>query len=71
MISKHEYKAFLVGSPDVELSLIGGGITLDDSQAPHVQAQIDIAWPGHWSEQGPTGAYIPDPADAGTFIPGS
>lgn len=48
MISQHVYRAFLVGAPDVELSLMGGTITLDDTTAPHVQGGIDIAWPGHW-----------------------
>jgi hypothetical protein len=48
MISTHVYRAYLIGSPDVELSLIGGQITLDDTQTPHVQATIDVAWPGHW-----------------------
>lgn len=48
MISTHVYNAFLIGSPDVELSLRGGSITLDDTAAPHVQGGIEIAWPGHW-----------------------
>jgi len=48
VISQHVYRAYLIGSPDIELSLIGGSITLDDATAPHVQASIDIAWPGHW-----------------------
>ena len=48
MISQHVYRAYLVGSPDVELSLRGGKITLDDATAPHVQANIDVAAPGHW-----------------------
>lgn len=42
MISKHVYSAFLVGTPDVELSVKGGTITLDAGQAPHVTASIDI-----------------------------
>lgn len=48
MISQHVYRAYLLGSPDVELSLRGGKITLDDATAPHVQANIDVAAPGHW-----------------------
>lgn len=48
MISEHVYRAYLIGSPDVELSLIGGTITLDDAADPHVQADIDVVWPGHW-----------------------
>lgn len=48
MISTHVYEAFLIGDPDVQLALIGGQITLDDSRAPHVQADIEVAWPGHW-----------------------
>lgn len=48
MISTHVYSAFLIGSPDRELSLRGGSITLDDTSAPHVQGHIEIAWPGHW-----------------------
>jgi hypothetical protein len=44
-VSTHVYSAFLIGSPDVELSLRTGSITLDAGAAPHVQATIDIALP--------------------------
>lgn len=48
-VSEHVYTAFLIGSPDVKLSCLGGSITLDESTAPHVQASLDIAFPGAWS----------------------
>lgn len=48
MISAHVYRAFLIGTPDRELTVKGGQITLDDSRAPHVQADLTIGWPGEW-----------------------
>lgn len=41
-ISTHTYSAFLIGTPDVELSLIGGGVSLDAGRWPHVQASIRV-----------------------------
>lgn len=41
----HNYSAFLVGSPDVELSVRGGRIYLDSGRSPHVSGYIDIAVP--------------------------
>lgn len=43
--STHTYQAFLLGTPDVELSVRGGRITLDSGRAPHVDASIDVAVP--------------------------
>ncbi|TQJ31944.1 hypothetical protein [Microbacterium sp. SLBN-146] len=43
--STHIYSAFLIGTPDVPLSVTGGSVTLDAGAAPHVQAEIRIAVP--------------------------
>lgn len=48
MISSHVYSAYLIGDPDVQLGLLGGQIALDDTRAPHVEGDIEVAWPGHW-----------------------
>lgn len=45
MISTHEYTAYLVGSPDVELSVRGGQVRIDAGAASHVTASITIAVP--------------------------
>lgn len=44
-VSKHVYAAVLLGSPNLPLSVRGGSITLDESAAPHVQGDLDIAMP--------------------------
>ncbi|WKT89803.1 hypothetical protein QYR02_02495 [Microbacterium maritypicum] len=41
-ISTHVYSAFLIGTPDVELSLIGGDVSLDAGRWPHVQASVRV-----------------------------
>lgn len=46
MNSTHIYRAYLVGSPDVELSVEGGSITLDATRTPHIAADLQIASPG-------------------------
>ena len=43
--STHVYTAFLIGSPDVELSVMGGSIALDAMRGPHVEGQLKIALP--------------------------
>ncbi|WP_295824193.1 hypothetical protein [uncultured Microbacterium sp.] len=45
MKSTHVYKAFLIGTPDRQLGLRTGAITLDDTSAPHVSARIDLSIP--------------------------
>lgn len=50
--STHTKEAYLLGSPRVELSVIGGRITLDAGRAPHVQARLDLPFPGHWESAG-------------------
>jgi hypothetical protein len=45
MISAHVYSAVLHGTPDRPLALTGGQITLDESNAPHVQGTLTIATP--------------------------
>lgn len=45
MKSTHTYKAYLLGSPNRELGLRDGAITLDDTAAPHVQANISLSIP--------------------------
>jgi hypothetical protein len=41
-VSTHLYAAVLVGTPDIPLDIIGGSITLDAGNAPHVVAELDI-----------------------------
>lgn len=41
--STHVYRAYLIGTPDVELSRITGSLTLDPDGAPHVEGQIECA----------------------------
>lgn len=43
--STHTYRAWLIGSPDVELYDVGGSITLDAGQSPHVSGSIEVAMP--------------------------
>lgn len=50
MISTHEYTATLTGTT-TPVDIKGGSITLDDQQAPHVQATISIPFPGEWSSE--------------------
>lgn len=45
MKSTHTYKAFLLGTPNRQLGLRGGSISLDDTAAPHVQASIRLSIP--------------------------
>lgn len=47
MISRHVYSAFLIGTPDVALSVrrAGSRIILDDASAPHVTGTIELAVP--------------------------
>jgi hypothetical protein len=44
-VSRHVYSAHLLTSPEIELSVRGGRISLDAGQAPHVRGDIDIAMP--------------------------
>lgn len=44
-VSTHTYSAYVVGTPNLPLSVRGGSITLDESAAPHVTARLDIAVP--------------------------
>lgn len=44
-VSAHTYSAYVVGVPNLPLSVRGGSITLDESAAPHVTARLDIAVP--------------------------
>ncbi len=44
-VSTHTYTAVLLGSPNVPLLVRGGSVTLDESRAPHVEAQLQIALP--------------------------
>lgn len=48
MISTQVYSAYLIGSPDRQLSILGGRLSVDDTRAPHVEGDLDLAWPGHW-----------------------
>ena len=62
VVSKHERKAFLVGSPDIELSIKDGSISLGALQVPHVEASLDIALPGTWSLVSGKPVWTPKPA---------
>lgn len=44
-VSTHVYSAVVIGTTDLPLSVVGGRITLDESQAPHVTGNVDIATP--------------------------
>ncbi len=46
--TRHSYKAYLISTPDVELPVKGGSITLDTGQYPHVTASLEISAPGVW-----------------------
>src|SRR6187402_254488 len=46
--STHSYRAWLVSSPDVEMPVRGGTITLDAGMAPHVTASLEVSAPGVW-----------------------
>lgn len=45
--STHVYRAFLIGTPDVELAVRGGRISLDSGRSPHVTAQLEVST-GSW-----------------------
>lgn len=47
--STHLYRAYLLGTPDRELSIEGGTIRLDSTRSPHVTATLDVAL-GAWQE---------------------
>lgn len=51
MISTHVYAAYLIGTPDVELDVKGGSITLDAGWSPHVQGAIVVYATGAVLEQ--------------------
>ena len=61
--STHVYRAFLIGTPDVELSVLGGRISLDSGRSPQVTAQLAVS----------TGAWVSElveyPDDAGFGLP--
>lgn len=44
-VSTHVYTAELIGTPDVELAVEGGRISLDVSRSPHVEGTLTIARP--------------------------
>lgn len=41
-VSTHTYAAYLVGTPDQELDIKGGRISLDATRIPHVEAELRI-----------------------------
>lgn len=41
-VSTHTYTAYLIGTPDQQLDVKGGAITLDAGAAPHVHADLTI-----------------------------
>ncbi|SDP07309.1 hypothetical protein SAMN04487788_1946 [Microbacterium testaceum StLB037] len=45
-VSTHTYTAVVVGTPNRDLSIRGGGVTLDTSRAPFVTGTIQVAMPG-------------------------
>lgn len=44
-VSTHVYTAFVLGSPDVELDVQTGTVTLDSGSSPHVTADLTITTP--------------------------
>lgn len=62
MTANHvEYSAVLLGTPNRVIKVRGGSITLDESSAPHVTAQVDIAIPGSFAP----GEVLEDPLAGG------
>lgn len=50
-VSRHEYTAHLIGTPDRVLSVLGGTYSLDVGTSPHVTGSLEIAVPGAWEWQ--------------------
>lgn len=47
--STHTYSAILVADPDdIELTVVGGQLTMDVGASPHIQATLTISYPGQW-----------------------
>jgi hypothetical protein len=44
-VSTHVYAAYLIGTPDIELSVRGGSVAMDAGSAPHVTADLEVAMP--------------------------
>lgn len=60
-LSTHTYRAYLIGTPDRELSIISGTIRLDSTDLPHVTATLQVGL-GVWTT---TPVEVPDEFDYG------